>query len=162
MRMFTSFDETAFWKTIEEKDMQRLKINTVSAIRNDPTFAHGEYNEIVSTLSVKLPDIFEEEVTLSYEERLPKEQWDKNYFTKLTYWFQENFALSRIKYIKEVGKVVYKDTVTINTTKQETPSTFHQTPEKDKKNKKTTSPWEIVLAVAALVLVVVLLLKLIK
>ena len=42
---------------------------------------------------------------------MDQSEWDKRYFTKLTYWFQENFAKSRVEYIREVGNVVHKDTV---------------------------------------------------
>lgn len=107
--MFTSFDEKAFWKAIDEKDYLRLKINTVSSMLNDPTFTRGETKEVLKILKERVPDIFEDEVRLDYEERLEPNKWDKRYFTKLTYWFQENFALSRVEYIKEVGKVVHKD-----------------------------------------------------
>lgn len=51
------------------------------------------------------------EEELDYEERLDEKDWDKRYFTKLTYYMQKNFAKSRIPYIKKVGKVVHKDTV---------------------------------------------------
>lgn len=108
--MFTSFDEKAFWKAIEEKDMLRLKVNTVSAMRNDPTFERGETEKVIRVLEEKIPEIFEPEVALAFEERLERDKWDKGYFAKLTYWFQENFAKSRIDHIKKVGQVVHKDT----------------------------------------------------
>lgn len=108
--MFTSFDEKVFWKAIEEKDYVRLKVNTVSSMLNDPTFARGETMKVLEILKEKVPEIFEEEITLDYEERLKPSEWDKRYFTKLTYWFQENFAESRVEYIKKVGRVVHEDT----------------------------------------------------
>lgn len=108
--MFTSFDESEFWKAIQEKDYTSLKINTVSSMRNDPTFARGETEKVLAILDDKIPEIFEEEVQLDYEERLEHGAWDKRYFTKLTYWFQENFAKSRVGYIKEVGQAVHQDT----------------------------------------------------
>ena len=64
--MFTSFDEKAFWQAIREKNKLHLKINTVSAIRNDPTFERGELDEVIKTLKEKIPDIFENEVRLDY------------------------------------------------------------------------------------------------
>lgn len=108
--MFTSFDEKVFWEAIKEKDYVCLKVNTVSSILDDPTFARGETMEVLKILDAEVPEIFEDEIRLDYEERLEQSEWDKRYFTKLTYWFQENFAKSRVKYIKEVGKVVHKDT----------------------------------------------------
>ena len=108
--MFTSFDENDFWKAIQEKDYTSLKINTVSSMLNDPTFTRGETEKVLEILDDKVPEIFEEEITLDYEERLERSAWDKRYFTKLTYWFQENFAKSRVCYIKEVGQAVHRDT----------------------------------------------------
>lgn len=108
--MFRAFDENAFWKAIEEKDYMNLKVDTVSSMRADPTFARGETMKVLEILDDKVPEIFEDEIWLDYEERLDRSEWDKRYFTKLTYWFQENFAKSRVAYIKEVGNVVHKDT----------------------------------------------------
>lgn len=108
--MFTSFDEKTFWKAVEEKDYVCLKVNTVSSMLDDPTFARGETMKVLEILDDKVPEIFEDEIRLDYEERLDRSAWDKRYFTKLTYWFQENFAKSRVPYIKEVGSVVHKDT----------------------------------------------------
>lgn len=108
--MFTSFDEKTFWKAVEEKDYVCLKINTVSSMLDDPTFVRGETMKVLEILDDKVPEIFEDEIRLDYEERLERSEWDKRYFTKLTYWFQENFAKSRVAYIKEVGSVVHKDT----------------------------------------------------
>lgn len=108
--MFTSFDENAFRKAIDEKDYTSLKINTVSSMLNDPTFARGETDKILKILHEEVPGIFENYVELDYEEHLEPSAWDKRYFTKLTYWFQENFAESRVEYIKEVGRAVHQDT----------------------------------------------------
>jgi len=108
--MFTSIDENVFWQAIKEKDYLALKVNTVSTMLNDPTFERGETMKAIRILEEEVPEIFEEEVKLEYEERLEKSAWDKRYFTKLTYWFQKNFAKSRIDYIKEVGSVVHRDT----------------------------------------------------
>lgn len=113
---FTSFNGKDFWEAIEKKDYTSLKINTVSSMLNDPTFARGktdergEADEVLEILDERVPEIFEEEVKLDYEERLDRSAWDKRYFTKLTYWFQENFAKSRVDYIKEVGRAVHQDT----------------------------------------------------
>lgn len=57
---------------------------------------------------MQVPEIFVSEKKLPYEEHLERSLWNKDYFTDLTYWFRENFAESRIPYIKEVGKAVHK------------------------------------------------------
>lgn len=88
----------------------RLKVNTVSSMLDDPTFDRGETMEVIRILEKEVPEIFEDYKKLDYEERLDQKDWDKRYFTKLTYWFQENFSKERIPYIKKVGKVVHKDT----------------------------------------------------
>lgn len=108
--MFTSIDENTFRQAIRDKDYLALKVSTVSTILDDPTFERGETMKVVQILKEQVPDIFEKEVKLDYEERLEEKAWDKRYFTKLTYWFQENFALSRIDYIRKVGRVVHRDT----------------------------------------------------
>ena len=82
-------------------------------MRNDPTFERGETAQVISVLEDKIPEIFEPEVRLEYEERLERDKWDKGYFAKLTYWFQENFAKSRINYIKEVGRYVFSNRITV-------------------------------------------------
>lgn len=108
--MFTSIDENAFRQAIRDKDYLALKVSAVSTMLDDPTFERGETMKVVQILKEQVPEIFEDEVKLDYEEHLEKSAWDKRYFTKLTYWFQENFAISRINYIREVGCVVHRDT----------------------------------------------------
>ena len=160
--MFASFDENAFWKAIDEKDMLRLKGNTVSAMLNDPTFERGEADKVIKILKEKVPEIFEEEVRLGYEERLDRDKWDKVYFTKLTYWFQENFAEKRISYIKEVGQVVHSDTA-----KKYVESMSIGKPSANQASNPTMAPEHkrklplggVIAAVAALVLLVMLLLR---
>lgn len=107
MFTFTSFDEGVFRKAIAEKDFLRLKTNAVSAISYDPTFEKGEANAVLEILKNEVPEIFEEYKEGEYEERLERSKWDKRYFSKLTYWFQENFSEDRIPLIKEVGREVY-------------------------------------------------------
>ena len=173
--MFTSFDEKAFWKAIDEKDMLHLKVNTVSAMRNDPTFERGETAKVICVLEEKVPEIFEPEVALEFEERLERDKWDKGYFTKLTYWFQENFAKSRIEHIKEVGQVVHKDTAkkyaesmsmkkpTADTAPRRVPNNTSApkkaNPTQAPENKGKFPLVGAIAAVAALVLLMVLLLK---
>ena len=61
--MFTSFDEKNFKEAIKNKDLLTLKINTVSAILNDPTFERGETDKVIRILEEQIPEIFENEVT---------------------------------------------------------------------------------------------------
>lgn len=152
--MFRSFDEDAFWKAIEDEDYLHLKINTVSAIRNDPTFERGETDSIIKILKNKVPKIFEKEVHLSFEERLERDKWDKGYFTKLTYWFQENFAESRLAYIKEVGQAVHKDTA-----REYAESMAMKKPTKAPKPKEKFPLIALIAAIAALLLLIVLLVR---
>ena len=170
--MFTSFDEKVFWKAIEEKDYTCLKVNTVSSMLDDPTFARGETMKVLEILDEKVPEIFEEEIRLDYEERLDRSAWDKRYFTKLTYWFQENFAKSRVAYIKEVGNAVHKETVQkYDASLKERPDA--QTVDGGKQKAHTGNPTQaptakgrkvpvagVIAAVAVLVLIVILLVKL--
>ena len=171
--MFTSFDESDFWKAIQEKDYTSLKINTVSSMLNDPTFARGETEKVLAILDDQVPEIFEEEVKLDYEERLDRSDWDKRYFTKLTYWFQKNFAKSRVSYIKEVGQAVHQDTARkYNESMNRRSSHPAPKPAGRQQGDRTVNPTQApaakgkqfpvlgaLAAVAALVLVVVLLVK---
>lgn len=168
--MFTAFNEEAFWKAIKEKNYLRLKVNTVSSMLNDPTFVRGETEKILKILDHEVPEIFEDEIWLDYEERLDHSLWDKRYFTNLTYWFQENFAKSRIPYIKEVGQAVHQDTAR----KYAESMKIGTSPvNENKTTKANTNPTQapaakvrkfpvvgVIAAAAALVLVVVLLIKL--
>ena len=83
--MFHSFVEADFWKEIEEKDLLSLKVDTRSAMLNDPTFSGHEVDDVLAVLKERVPEIFEEEITLPYEERLDRSKWDRPYFTKLTF-----------------------------------------------------------------------------
>ena len=93
--MFTSFNESNFWKAIQEKDYTRLKVNTVSSMLNDPTFERGETEKVLSILDDQVPEIFEKEVKLDYEERLDRSDWDKEFFTKLKLLSFRSFRKSR-------------------------------------------------------------------
>lgn len=170
--MFTAFNENKFLQALKDKDYHCLKVNAVSAMLDDPTFERGEARRVLEILEKETPEIFDDPINLEYEERLERDEWDKRYFTKLTYWFQENFAKERVDYIEEVGKVVHADTakkyaesMAINTTAQNKTSSVAP-----KKNPNPTKASEAkgkllpiigaIAAVGALVLTVVVLLKL--
>lgn len=154
--MFHSFSEADFWKEIEEKDFLSLKVDTRSAMQTDPTFSGHEVDDVLAVLKERVPEIFEEEVRLSYEERLDRSKWDKTYFTKLTFWFQENFALDRIEHIKEVGRAVYKDLLK----PQEKPKNPPKAPAQKQPPKAGAPLAGIAAGIAALVLIVLALVRL--
>lgn len=108
---FEAFNTEKFWKSIKDKDYLRLKVNFVSSMRQDPTFDRGDNDILIKIFDKEVPEIWENEEERDYEERLDEKDWDKRYFTKLTYWMQKNFAKSRLPYIRKVGKVVHRDTV---------------------------------------------------
>lgn len=154
--MFHSFSEADFWKEIEEKDLLSLKVDTRSTMLNDPTFSGHEVDDVLAVLKERVPEIFEEEITLPYEERLDRSKWDRPYFTKLTFRFQENFALTRIPYIKEVGKEVYKDLLK----PREEPQNPTTAPAQKQPPKIRASLAVIAAGIAALVLIVLTLVRL--
>lgn len=105
-----AFDIDNFKEALKNKNYLTLKVNTCSALLNDPTQMSKAVQTCLTLLKKYTPEIFEKYKKLSYEERLPRDKWDKRYYTKLVYWFQENFAVERLSYLKEVGRVVHKDT----------------------------------------------------
>jgi len=107
---FILFNEDDFWKAIKEKDYLRLEVTVVGCMLADPTFERGETEKALQILEKEVPEIFKEYEKKEYEEYLEEDAWDKNYFTALTYYFEENFAKERIEYIKKVGRKVHKDT----------------------------------------------------
>ena len=163
-------DEKAFRKAIREKDTLYLKVITVNTMRSDPTFVRGEVDKVLKILDEEMPDIYEEYKKFDYEEELAKKDWDKQYFTKLTYRFQKNFAKSRIPHIKEVGQAVHQDTAR----KYAESMKIGTSPVSEKKTTKANiNPPQapaakvqkfpvvgVIATVAALVLVIVLLVKL--
>ena len=131
--------------TFEEKDLDRainerkekndrndlwIKGTVMNSIWNDPTFEHGETDRLLEILKQRVPDIFEDEKDMPGEKKIDDPVlWSEDYFAELTYWFRENFALSRIGHIREVGKAVHKKSV-------------EQTPESNDQKKETTEKAE--------------------
>ena len=175
------FEESIRYKKLLDAIEHVKTIQTVdfNSNENKDFFAYSSYNNYVCVslfiyrngmLLGKdqfVSEIFEDEVWLDYEERLDRSLWDKDYFTKLTYWFQKNFAKSRIPYIKEVGQAVHQDTARKYAESMKIKASLVS-------GKKTnTNPTQapaakvrkfpvvgVIAAAAALVLVVVLLVKL--
>lgn len=161
--MFTSFDENTFNEAIKNKDYLTLKVNTVSAILNDPTFSRGEARQVIAILKKYVPDIFEDEARLEYEERIiDKKNWDKRYFTKLTYWLQENFALTRIDYIEEVGKAVHGDTEEKYRESMKIESMKNTSVSKKRNNNKIDSHSFLIVGVIVAVVALVIVILIIK
>ena len=108
---FEAFSRERLWKAIKDKDYLRLKVYFMHSMLQDPTFDREDNDILVKIFDKEVPEIWENEEELGYEERLDEKDWDKRYFTKLAYWMQENFAKSRLPYIRKVGKAVHRDTV---------------------------------------------------
>ena len=160
--MFRAFDENAFWQAVKEKNFLRLKVNTASAMLDDPTFERGEAEQVLKILEEKVPEIFEEYVKLEYEEEVERNAWDKGYFTGLVYCFQKNFAKERVPYIKEVGQVVHRDTAEQykRSMMQEETSKVRSKETKVQRTENGNFPIaRVILAVVALIIVVRLLFK---
>lgn len=96
-------------KAIDNKDYLWIKGTMMNSMWNDPTFEHGEFDKLLSICKKYVPQIFEQEKKVPSEEQehLEQSKWTNDYFVGLTYYFRENPALSRIPYIKKVGKYVY-------------------------------------------------------
>lgn len=172
--MFRSFDENTFNQAIKDKNYLTLKTIASCTMLADPTFERGEAEQVLSILKEKTPEIFEDYVQLDYEERLDRSVWNKGYFTELTYWFQKNFALERVEYIKEVGRAVHQDTAekyaqsmadqpeAKNTSRVAQGKTATTAPKRGKAQGNTSKNFPLaraIVAAAALVLAIVLLIK---
>lgn len=94
-------------KAIDDKNYMWIRGTMMNSMWNDPTFEHGEFDKLVSICKKYMPKIFEQEKKVPSEEHFEQSKWTKEYFVDLTYYFRENPALSRIPYIKKVGKYVY-------------------------------------------------------
>ena len=105
---FVSFESSELEKAIRNNDEYWLKAAILNTMWNDPTFTHGETDKLINILKKETPKLFEQEKKVPSEEKEPLDQskWSKNYFTDLTYYFRENPALSRIPFIKKVGKYI--------------------------------------------------------
>lgn len=172
--MFNSIDENKFEQAIKNKDYLKLKEFASYTMLADPTFERGETEKVLEILRDKTPEIFESYDQLDFEERLEPSAWDKRYFSKLTYWFEENFSLERVEYIKEVGRAVHQDTAekyaqsmadqpeAKNTSRVAQGKTATTAPKRGKAQGNTSKNFPLaraIVAAAALVLAIVLLIK---
>ena len=95
-------------KAIDNKDYLWIKGTMMNVMWNDPAFEHGEFDKLLSICKKYVPQIFQQEKKIPSEEQehLDQSKWTNDYFVSLTYYFRENPALSRIPFIKKVGKYV--------------------------------------------------------
>ena len=104
----TTYEGKQLKEAIDSKNYLWLSVTMMNVMWNDPTFEHGEFDKLLSICKKYIPEVFKKEKQLSYEKKiLDSSLWNEDYFAKVTYWFKENPALSRIPYIKKVGKYVY-------------------------------------------------------
>lgn len=175
--MSVTFDEKDLDKAIkdakeakEAKDDNRvwLKGTTMNAMWNDPTFEYGETEKLLERLKNEIPEIFEVEKQLPYEKRLDPSLWDEDYFAIVTYWFKENFAESRIPYIKEVGRAVYKQKkqngsgASDKETKKAQPPTSNKEDRENSQEQKETGNFHLSGMIVAVIILVIVLILLIR
>lgn len=169
--MSVTFDEKDLDRAInerKEKDDRNdlwIKGTTMNTMWNDPTFEHGETDMLLKILKQRVPDIFEDEKDMPGEKKIDDPTlWNEDYFALLTYWFRENFALSRLEHIKEVGKAVHKKSVEQTSASNEEKKKMAKNVEEQKEKSKAGGAENfrkpgMVLAAIILVILLVLLLK---
>lgn len=113
MEQFRSFDEKAFQEAIrnklDRKNLIRLKVSVISAIKADPTFSSGEIERALRWLRSDCKEVFDEkkeeienEVELSNQDA-----WDEDYFLWKTIYLERNFCEERIDELRKIGQKVY-------------------------------------------------------
>ena len=108
-----------FDNAIENEEHGVLKALLIGIIGADPTFATTEYEEALEYIKERSEikngeaiNLSEARSTQGDEYKKGPESWDEEYYRMLLVWYRDNYADERLDYIKEVGKVVYKDKVT--------------------------------------------------
>lgn len=136
---FSTFDGDKFYEAIQDKDYNLLISNFICAIRSDPAFKKAEIPQIIRIFEEKVPEIFNEEVKLDYEEELPRSEWNKDYFYRQLNRLQNNFCKKRLAYLKEVGQAVFREPVKpiINQTSTQNRSKTAQTSGRSASNGQT-------------------------
>ena len=104
---FVSFNSEKFYESIKNKNYPALKSNTYSALMMELGYGTGEFDRVINILKKEIPDIFEPYEKADYEVHTSnRKEWTQKYYTKLAYYFEKNFALSRIPELKEVENFV--------------------------------------------------------
>lgn len=117
--MFRSFDESGFYKAIEEKDYLSLKVKIISAIRNNPEFknAPGETKseaEIAwNLLKERVPDMFENYREIESENifNIEENVYNRDVVIKQSILLKRNFCQERFDRCKQIGRKItnYKE-----------------------------------------------------
>ena len=104
---FVSFNSEKFYESIKNKNYPALKSNTYSALMMELGYGTGEFDRVINILKKEIPDIFEPYEKADYEVHTSnRKEWTQKYYAKLAYYFEKNFALSRIPELKEVGNFI--------------------------------------------------------
>lgn len=104
---FISFNTERFYDAIKNKDYKVLKTNAYSALMMEIGYGSGEFDKIINIFKKEIPDIFESYEKADYEFHTSnRKEWTQKYYAELAYYFEKNFALSRIPEIKEVGNFI--------------------------------------------------------
>ena len=157
--MYLYFHDHEFEQWLSEKDYSSLKTAVINVIRNDPTFSSGEFDKVIAVLEQRCPEIFEEYQLQNGEEVFDTSEkaWSNKYFRSLTFWFRENFALSRRTNIEKVGKKLFGSKTTENFTQP--PKTHPKESHPPKKRNIVPLVLGSIVALVALVAIIVKLLK---
>lgn len=157
--MYLYFHDHEFEQWLLEKDYSSLKTAVINVIRNDPTFSSGEFDKVIAVLEQRCPEIFDEYQLQNGEEAFDAsgKAWSNEYFRSLTFWFRENFALSRKANIEKVGKKLYGSKTTENFTQ---PPKLH--PKESHPPKKRNIVPLVLGSIVALVALVAIIVKLLK
>lgn len=127
MEKFFNPDET-YDKAIRNKDVGVLRALLTGIIGSDPTFVTSEFDEAQAYIKDKSIELYGEELILNedfkkQEDEIDKTvegEWDEQYFQMNLVWLRDNFNLqSRFPKIERIGKVVYKDKLTLGKAKKE-------------------------------------------
>lgn len=157
--MYRFFHDEEFNQWLAEKDYSSIKTAVVNVIKNDPSFATGEFDKVIAVLKQQCPDIFENYQLQEGEEVFDSvvEKWNHDYFITLTFWFRENFALSRRANIEQVGQKLYGIKSTTNFTQ---PPKLH--PRESHPPKKCNIVPLVLGSIVAMVALVAIIVKLLK
>lgn len=131
-----------FDNAIKNKEKGVLKALLIGIIGSDPTFATTEYAEAtdyVKATSEKLngSSINLSEPYIKQEDEYTKtpDNWDEEYYRMLLVWYRDNYADERLTNIKNVGKEVYKNKLTLGKAKRQN----RVSPQEGTGNKTSTS-----------------------
>lgn len=118
--------DVTYDKAIESEDKGVLRALLTGIIGSDPTFITTEFDEAVKYIQDNSRELTGREIELE-EEYIKQEdeykiddssRWDEHYFQMQLVWLRDNFSLKRrLSHIREVGKYVYHNKVTLGKSK---------------------------------------------